>query len=267
MQFGVYMKRSLFWFLAIFITLASAVYQRLTGPTYPASGKLVFSGQTITYALQRSHDVGNQPVRIMAPDTATHGTLSYRRYKSSDAWTRCPMIRDGDELTASLPHQMAAGKLAYKIELTRGTETAVLPEQGAIITRFKGAVPSSILMPHILFMFLAMLLSTRAGLAALAREETASLYTYWTIGMLIIGGMIFGPLVQKFAFGALWTGIPFGFDLTDNKTLISLVAWLLAAWRLRHGNPARGWILAAAIITLVIFLIPHSLMGSELQIK
>ncbi len=40
--------------------------------------------------------------------------------------------------------------------------------------------------------------------------------------------MILGPIVQKYAFGELWTGIPFGWDLTDNKTLIAFLFWILA---------------------------------------
>ena len=76
--------------------------------------------------------------------------------------------------------------------------------------------------------------------------------------------MIFGPLVQFHAFGEYWTGIPFGWDLTDNKTLIAFLFWLLAV----SGNWKREkpslTILAAAIM-LMIFSIPHSMFGSELD--
>jgi hypothetical protein len=34
---------------------------------------------------------------------------------------------------------------------------------------------------------------------------------------------------------------------------------------MRRGKPARGWVLAASILLLVVFLIPHSLLGSELD--
>jgi hypothetical protein len=71
--------------------------------------------------------------------------------------------------------------------------------------------------------------------------------------------------VQKFAFGSLWTGFPFGYDLTDNKTLIAFIGWVIALIAGRKGKPARGWVLAAAILLLIVFLIPHSLLGSELD--
>jgi hypothetical protein len=82
--------------------------------------------------------------------------------------------------------------------------------------------------------------------------------------MLIAGGMILGPLVQKYAFGDLWTGIPFGWDLTDNKTLIAVFAWILAVvMNRKKDRPA--YTIAAAVILLLIYSIPHSLFGSELD--
>ena len=57
-----------------------------------------------------------------------------------------------------------------------------------------------------------------------------------TLVFLVAGGFVLGPIVQHQAFGAYWTGIPFGFDLTDNKVLIALVAWGVAAG---DGDAAR----------------------------
>ena len=58
---------------------------------------------------------------------------------------------------------------------------------------------------------------------------------------------------------------PFGIDLTDNKTLFALIGWIIALIAGRGGKPARGWILGAAALTLIVFLIPHSVLGSELD--
>ena len=38
-----------------------------------------------------------------------------------------------------------------------------------------------------------------------------------------------------------------------------------ALFKNRGGRDGRGWILFAAIVMLVIYLIPHSLLGSELD--
>jgi hypothetical protein len=71
--------------------------------------------------------------------------------------------------------------------------------------------------------------------------------------------------MQKFAFGAFWTGFPFGADLTDNKTMVALIGWIIALIAGRKSKSPRSWYLGAAILLLVVFLIPHSLLGSELD--
>jgi hypothetical protein len=84
----------------------------------------------------------------------------------------------------------------------------------------------------------------------------------WTLGFVTIGGMILGPIVQKYAFGDLWTGIPFGTDLTDNKTLIAFVFWLLAFFLMKKS---KWWVMLAVAMMIVVYLIPHSVLGSELD--
>ncbi|MBC7364183.1 MAG: hypothetical protein H5U07_06540, partial [Candidatus Aminicenantes bacterium] len=48
------MKKTLTWILAFLITASSAVYQRITGPTYPTRGVVNFLGQEIKFKLPRS---------------------------------------------------------------------------------------------------------------------------------------------------------------------------------------------------------------------
>jgi hypothetical protein len=64
------------------------------------------------------------------------------------------------------------------------------------------------------------------------------------------------------AFGVFWSGFPLGHDLTDTKTLLIMIAWIAALASGRKTRPKRGWVLAASIITLIIYFIPHSLWGS-----
>jgi protein-S-isoprenylcysteine O-methyltransferase Ste14 len=117
-----------------------------------------------------------------------------------------------------------AGKLAYKAVLTdRGKEISLGGDE-AIIIRFKGRVPIALLLAHILVIFAAMLFSTRAGIAALDRRSDPRRLAVWTAVLFFIGGFILGPLMQKFAFDAWWTGFPLGKDLTDSKTLFAMLA-------------------------------------------
>ncbi len=254
------------WLLAFVITIFSAAYQRRTGPTYPLDGKADFGGASIDYELLRSHGgPGDQPVEIITPDTSVSGVVVFKRYKTDDAWTRIPMHRRGEKLVAALPHQPPAGKLEYHVELQKGDDALIIPDDENVVTRFKGAVPAWVLVPHILFMFLSMLFSARAGLQALRKEAPVKKLMLTTMLFLFIGGFILGPLVQKFAFGAYWTGFPFGMDLTDNKTLIAMIAWILAWFLIKRRPQMRLAVLGASIVMFIIFMIPHSMHGSELD--
>ncbi len=79
-----------------------------------------------------------------------------------------------------------------------------------------------------------------------------------------MGGMILGPLVQYYAFGDLWTGIPFGWDLTDNKTLIASNILDISCCN-EQEKRAAFYTALAAVILLLVYSIPHSMFGSELN--
>lgn len=261
-----FISNLLLWVFAFLITVFSAGYQRRTGPTYPIEGALMVDGNSIDYKLLRSHGgEGDQPVEIAAPDTAIAGVVAYKRYKSNDDWMQIPMHREGNKLVAALPHQPPAGKLEYHVELQKAGAVYVAPDDENVVTRFKGNVPAWILAPHILFIFLSMLFAARVGLQALRKEAPVIGLMMTSVIFLILGGFIFGPIVQKFAFGAYWTGFPFGMDLTDNKTLIALAGWLLAFFLVKRNPRMRLAVLGAFIIMFSIFMIPHSMHGSELD--
>ena len=250
--------------LALLVTLASAVWQRRSGPTYPVRGRVALGGTAIDLRLTRTQGgPGDQQVRVAAPDAGVTGAVAFRRYPTRDAWTVLPMARDGNDIAAALPHQPPAGKLEYQVRLTKGAETAVFPPRPAV-TRFKGDVPAAVLVPHVLCMFLGMLFSTAAGLAALAGAPSRRLALV-TLGLIALGGFVLGPIVQNAAFGAYWTGVPFGWDLTDNKTLIAGLLWAAAVLVQRPGRDSRAAVLAAALATLVVFAIPHSTWGSQIK--
>ena len=253
------------WVLAVLITLGLAEYQRITGPTHPVRGEVEFENVTVHYKLARSQGgEGDQPVIVDVPDTSMHALLVYRHYPTRAEWTKSPMVRKGNQLVGNLPHQPPAGKVEYYLILQKNGRQHKLPEAVSVVTRFKGAVPAFILVPHIFFMFLALLLATRTGIEALDKNSNPRKLAWWTLGVLTIGGMILGPIVQKYAFGALWTGVPFGWDLTDNKTLIAFLGWVVALWATRGGRKANILMLGASLVTVSGFLIPHSGMGSEL---
>ncbi len=262
------MKNSkVLWILALIITLVSAVYQRATGPTYPVDGESVINGHTVSFELARSHGGETDHIVSISTDSPTdiQATLSWKRYKTADAWTDIPMTLEENALSAALPHQPPAGKLMYKVTVSSGSETELLPGEDPIVIRFKGDVPAFVLIPHIFIMFASMFISARAGIEAILNRDNLKKLAYWSAGTLFIGGMILGPIVQKYAFGEFWTGIPWGWDLTDNKTLISMVTWIVAIIAMHRSKNARWWVLAGSVVQFLIYVIPHSVLGSELN--
>jgi len=259
-------QTTLLWFLTVLVTLASVVYQRMTGPTHPVRGKVEIAGETLKYKLLRSHEITSDAVMEFAiSDTNVAGVFTWRRYISHDQWTNDTLKVVNNKITVAVPKQPSAGKVTYQITFIDGNGMEYQLTEEPVVIRFKGVVPGYALLPHILFMFIAMLLATRTGLEAIANRDNTFRLAFWTAGLLFVGGLILGPIVQKFAFDAFWTGWPFGHDLTDYKTLVAFIFWGIALWQGRQAGKGRVWFVVAAIVTLLVYLVPHSVLGSEID--
>ncbi len=264
------MKSILFWIFAVIFTISIAVYQRMTGPTYPKKGSVTIDNMVVNYKLLRSQEntkngvISNAIIKIENKSKILEGSIVYKRYKTLEDWTEIKMLQNGDYIEGSLPSQPNAGKLEYRVFLKYENQNYALNVEPVVI-RFTGEVPKFILLPHILFMFLAMLFSTRTGIEAFIKGKHTFKYAMVTVITLFLGGIILGPIVQKYAFGAYWTGWPLGKDLTDDKTAVAFLFWVIAAFRLYRNREKTGFAIAAMVILLAVFLIPHSMFGSELD--
>ncbi len=259
-------KSILYWVLSLIIMLSAYTYQKMTGPTYPVSGDIEINGQTYEYELPRSsHEENYQLVELTIPDKSVSGIFIWKRYKSHDTLTYQPMERHGDKLIGKIPEQPPAGKVEYDIVLKTADGQEFKLTEEPVILRYKGRVPDYWLIPHIFFMFFGFWFAVRTGIEAIAKGKNLLQLTLWTTILLFFGGIILGPIIQKYAFGAFWTGWPFGHDLTDNKTLAAFIMWLVALWKLRKEATNRKWVIIAAIVTLAVFIVPHSVLGSEID--
>lgn len=264
------MKNFALWFLAFIITLSAAVYQKYTGPTYPKRVNVTVNDKQYKLKLIRTLALDEtSEVKLKISDPSIKAKIYFKRFRSNDEYQVADFIYTAEPkkegYSAVVPQQPAAGKLQYYVEISDSKDTKTYLKENPVVIRFKGGVPAYILIPHILCMFIAMLFSTLAGLMAAVKFPLYKKYALWTLILFVAGGFILGPIVQNYAFGELWTGIPFGWDLTDNKTLIALVFWVLAViMNLKKERPF--YTILAAIILLLVFSIPHSLFGSELNI-
>lgn len=250
------MKKSVYWLLAVVITLVLSVYQRMTGPTHPKKVTVELNGEQYKMKLPRSGVQQDEKISIPAPREVT-AQLHYRRYPTSDAYTTIDFSYTDGELQAVLPVQPVAGKLQYYITV----DGKDYPAEEPVVIRFRNDVPASILVPHILLMFASMLFAVYTFLLVITRKP----YRRWlwiTTVTLFVGGFILGPMVQHAAFGPWWAGFPYGTDLTDNKTLLSFLCFLLALATLKWKY--NKWVVSIAVLFMIaIFSIPHSAYGSE----
>lgn len=260
------MKSFLFWVLAIIITLSAVVFQRKTGPTNPKLVSFLFDSVLCKTALVRTLEIegvtSNIELEIDGISNETNLQFFYKRYPSDEEFSPVMAIQSADLFTVKLPSQPPAGKIAYYLVLSNENSTVEVNINNPVILRFKKGVPAGVLLPHILLMFLAMLFANYTGIIAFTNSDKLKKYTLFTLISLIIGGLIFGPFVQYFAFGQFWTGWPLGEDLTDNKTLFLVIFWLVA-YLLNRKKPRKYLIIIAAILTLAVYSIPHSTRGSE----
>ncbi len=268
------MRTILLWVGAVILMVVVVIYQRATGPTYPQKGNIEIQGTEVEFSLLRSHEIGqNAPVTIENKDKSLVAKIKLKRYRSHDEWSEYEMKREGDYLTSELPELPPAGKVMYQVSVGKDYENLVDLTPEPVLLRYKGVVPEWILYPHILMMIFAFAFAMRVALEVIFKGPSVLNYSYWTLGFFAFGGLVLGPLVQWYAFGAFWTGWPFGKtilsfgDLTDNKTASSILMWVIAVWRIRRRPNQTWWALLATVVMIAVYLIPHSMLGSEIDFR
>lgn len=276
------LRSVLLWTLSLALTLACLAYQDKTGPTYPLEGELETAAGPVSFKFMRSETIGNDLALVLldpVPDEIG-GFIRFRRFKSDDEWSRAPMQRGEFELArrgssetvggvgVTLPSlKERAGKYEFFVYIDDGNgEAESVTGDVPIYARYKAAVPVPALIAHIIVIFASMMIAIRAVLEALING--AFKWMLWaTIISLLLGGFLFGPLVQWYAFGVWWSGVPYDIDWTDNKVLVELVFWAIAAFLNRGFRRNRASVYLAGVVTLLVYFIPHSVFGSEFDYR
>ena len=252
------MRKVVYWILAIVITLALSIYQRMTGPTYPKKVNVELRGESSQIKLPRSGVQRDEIVTLKGVPSSVEAKMHYRRYPTTNDYTTVDFQWQDGAWQAALPVQPVAGKLQYYLTVDGKDYLKDEP----VVIRFRNDVPAYILIPHILLMFVAMLFAIYTLLLVMTRKEEYRKWLIITVGTLFVGGFVLGPLVQHAAFGPWWTGFPYGTDLTDNKTLISFLFFLAALATIKWKY--NKWVVVLAVLMMIaVFTIPHSAFGSE----
>lgn len=272
------LTKALLWYLAIMLTLGMFAYQDKTGPTYPLESTLQTQAGEVQFKFLRSETIGKE-LQIILIDPLPEGVsgyVKYRRYKSNDEWSEMPLTPGTFEFSrhgqtesftgigAKLPSlQERAGKYEYFVYLKIGEgEPFSVTGDTPIYARYKGAVPTPVIVVHVLIIFISLMFAWRTVFEALI-DGNFKWMIWATLGSFILGAFVFGPWVQWYAFGVWWSGIPFGYDWTDNKVLLELAFWIWAAIANRGERRDAKSVYLAGLVTLLIYFIPHSIFGSE----
>lgn len=256
-------KKFLLLIFSLFLTIFFSIYQRITGPTYPFKAKIKIFENEYKIKLSRSQNTG-EDAKIILPinNVPIKAEICFKNISEGKDWEKEEFKREKEGLVASLKSLPPAGKYYYYIKLFYFERTIQIPEK-PISIRFKGRVPEFILIPHILIIFSGFFISIYTSLYTIFFKTNLKL-TFFTFLLFFIGAGLLGPFVQYYAFGQFWSGFPFGMDLTDNKGLILILIWAYAYFKVKKGNGKR-WIIAAFLVSILTFFIPHSLWGSELK--
>lgn len=182
---------------------------------------------------------------------------------------------------ACLPKLEKGTKIKYWITVStvEGPKMRVPSDPGKFgVLRYKGKASNLVVGAHVVFMFGAFFFMVMSFLAAIeilrGREDkkNAVRAARWVLASSFIGGWPLGFLLNYQTFGTLWEGFPFGYDVTDNKTQVIFILWLVSlflAWgsfigrgeeKDRLGRKAFALaIVACFVISLALFVLPHSI--------
>jgi hypothetical protein len=198
-----------------------------------------------------------------------------------------PKEGESDVFVASIPHHKKGTKAWYYIEAQKQIDdkklTVSLPDRKStnfdpILLKFEGAVPPFIIFSHVFSNFAAIFFSVLAVWKAIDLEKGKStlkksvVFSLLTFVFLFLGFFVIGCALNYFAFGSLWEAFPFGSDVTDSKSQIVLLLWLvtllLVKGTILGKNPSKNlvsektystMVIISFVVTVVMYLIPHSI--------
>lgn len=250
------------WVIALVLCLTGLFAQRQLSSELPLTIDQAWAGKRVTTTLDRVHvGPGGQRISVAGVEPEWTGELIWRPADSEAEFHRLPLRNLGSLIAGEIPLQARGIRAEYRLELETPDGLLRLPAQGTLMIRSRGATRLEVSLAHIALLALGLLLAMRAGLEALALGEHAQVFAWGSFLSFLGGGLVCGPLMKQQAYGLLWTGPPFGLDSTDTKTLLIVIAWLLPLLLRARGLRARRWIVLAALLSLAVFLIPHSSFG------
>ncbi len=205
-------------------------------------------------------------------------------YRIGPDWTGVAMKQVGEEsiYEAEIPPQPRGTAVRYYIELRTAAGSKIrLPSNAPerlYVVRFQGVAPDWVRVSHSLLLYSALALTLVAAiLAYLVVKGRTNLSTKipFLVGLAAVlyavGGVVLQMLFSWYVDARLWSGFPVGSNPADTKSLVLVLFWgivaLLTRTRVFRGLEASTvvrstelavLVLAGAILTLILFLLPSN---------
>jgi hypothetical protein len=287
--------------LAVLITVALLIFaRRASQRQVPVIVKSTTYGELVlSHTCKHVFKGDNTPAVL---DVAINGgllpedavvALYYQPRLTEAVETRTPPARveaipvpgHGLVYRVSVPNQGRGTEFLYRflLEDASGRVLATIPvdeskdNPNQLWFRFEGQRSVVLLVVHILCMFGGFLLMVLVFLTAWEDLKNKAVrirlgkQTLWATIILFLGTFPLGILLEHQVYGTYWTGIPFGRDITDSKSLVIFIYWLVMLYLLRGsalsndprkdliGAPAVRWVaVIGVVLSMALYLVPHS---------
>jgi len=175
-------------------------------------------------------------------------------------------------------YRLEYGFIISQTGISEAGTTLATSATGYYLIKYKGEVSVTVLVLHILCMFAAFFYIIEAIFGAFAmlimgeEKEFTVAQTRWVLLFSFLGGVPLGFVLNRQRFGPIWEAFPFGTDITDNKTQLVIIFWIIVAalsWKSftcrRTGRDAVSpgvyatAVIIASVLSLFLYLVPHSL--------
>lgn len=270
-------------FTGVILTLALFVLARRLSMNRPREIEVEEGGLRISHVtVLEQVGPGEPSVELtVSPGTGDNPRIQFKS-KYSDGIEELPMTRSGDGVwTAKLPDLGKGRRLSYAFLVTGpGGATIRLPARSGqfFLIKYKGEYSIPVVVLHVIFLFGAfffMIQSMMGAVRILKSKEGKAPTVRMTRGVMLftfVGGWPLGWILNYQRFGVMWEGFPFGYDITDNKTQLIFIFWMVTVLLVRgsffgRGEEkdvagARGFALAVLIsfvVSVALYILPHSL--------
>ncbi len=269
--------------LGILVTLALLAAARRLSTNRPREKRVDDSGTSILHRTVFEQVGPGEPAvqLLIAPSGDAEPILLTASSPRGDIG-ETPMAPIGNGLwEGRLPSREKGERLYYALRVDiPGRDSVRLPRESDsfFLVKYKGDVSGLFLVLHVVFMFGAFFFMVQSFWGALrilsgsdGKPGTVRL-VQWVILTTFVGGWPIGFILNHQRFGTLWEGFPFGYDITDNKTQIIFLFWIVTVLLVRGSFLGRGescdalgargfaWaVVVSFIVSLTLYMIPHSL--------